>query len=645
MFYYEVLVGSASFHGSGALTYASEDTLGVGQLVKVPLRGGTALGVISRVVDKPSFNAKPLQEAFSLPSLPTECLQLLEWLKVYYPAPLGVITQQFLPKSLSVKLAITPGIGKTTSQPNASLPSLTTEQKNVLTTLKKPGSFLLHGETGSGKTRVYLELAQQTVSKGKSVIILTPEISLTPQLVGFFQAHIATGVVVLHSQLTDAERRRNWLEILNASGALVIIGARSALFAPLKNLGLIVIDEAHETAYKQEQAPHYQTQRVASQLAHIHGATLVLGSATPSVADYYVATAKHIPILRMTQLARQTDTTPVEVDTVDLKDRSQFTRTAHLSNKLLQAVQEALDRGEQSLLFLNRRGTARVTICQNCGWQALCPNCDLPLTYHGDSHQLRCHVCGYQESTPSNCPVCSSSDILFKSIGTKAIVQEVERVFPQAKIQRFDTDNTKAEQFNQHFETVKAGAIDILIGTQTLAKGLDLPRLSVVGVILADTGLYLPDYTANERTYQLLYQVIGRIGRGHTKGHAVIQTYESENPIIQAALARDWLSFYDTELAERQQFLYPPFCFLLKLTCRRVQSSAAQTATEAFIAKLRNLNLKVQIIGPSPAFHEKVGGKFVWQVVVKSKARTELLKIIAELPSGWSYDIDPIDLL
>ncbi|HUC87601.1 MAG TPA: primosomal protein N', partial [Candidatus Binatia bacterium] len=306
---------------------------------------------------------------------------------------------------------------------------------------------------------------------------------------------------------------------------------------------------------------------------------------------------------------------------------------------------EALKRHEQSLLFLNRRGTARVILCQNCGWQALCPRCDLPLTYHGDSHSCMCHICGYHEPSPTSCPKCGSPDIIFKSIGTKAIADEAKRLFPDAVIRRYDTDNKKTDSFDLQYDSIKAGNVDIMVGTQTLAKGLDLPRLSVVGVIIADTSLYLPDYTANERTYQLLHQVLGRVGRGHIAGKAFVQSYDPTNPTIQAAVSRDWLSFYRAELQERQTFLFPPYCFLLKLTCRRASPEAAKAIATKLGDQLRAKRLRIEIVGPSPAFHEKSGGKFQWQLIIKTKQRGELLKVIDCLPSGWSYDIDPIDLL
>jgi primosomal protein N' (replication factor Y) len=646
--YYEVLVASVNYHGHDALTYNSDQELLPGQIVMVPLRSKQALGIVSQQVTKPGFSMKAIATSFKLPPMPEANLKLLNWLQKYYPAPLGSVTQLFLPKMLSEKLIqATPDFSPNVNSP-ATLPPLTAEQNNVLQVIgSKAGPYLLHGETGSGKTRIYLELTKQVIQNQQSALILTPEISLTSQLSGFIQSHIKRPVILLHSQLTEAERRTCWLTILKTKDPLVIIGPRSALFAPILNLGLVVVDEAHETGYKQEQAPHYSALRVASQLAILHHAILVMGSATPSVIDYFVAQSKQVPILRMANLASKIATPDPKLrpHLIDLKDHSQFTRANHISDQLAQAIGEALKRHEQSLLFLNRRGTARVIVCQNCGWQALCPNCDLPLTYHGDSHNSRCHVCGFKQATPTSCPKCYSSDILFKSIGTKSIVEEVRRLFPDAEIKRFDNDNNKIDSFSSQYETVKTGQVDILVGTQTLAKGLDLPHLSVVGVIIADTSLYLPDYTANERTYQLLYQVLGRVSRGHIPGQAFIQSYDPNNPTIQAAIKRDWTGFYKSQLSERQTFLFPPFCFLLKLTCRRARSSTAEATAVKLADKISRERFKIQVIGPSPAFHERIGGKYQWQLVVKAKQRGELIKIINLLPAGWSYDIDPMDLL
>ncbi len=284
-------------------------------------------------------------------------------------------------------------------------------------------------------------------------------------------------------------------------------------------------------------------------------------------------------------------------------------------------------------------------LCEKCGWQATCPHCDIPLIYHGDHHDLRCHSCSHHQSAPSSCPVCDYSSIIYRTAGTKAIVTEVQKLFPNARIARFDTDNLKAERFEQHYESVKQGNIDILIGTQLLAKGLDLPRLSTLGVLLADTSLYLPDFSAQERTFQLISQVIGRIGRGHIAGHAIIQTYHPDHPVLKAAIGGKYQTFYESEMANRKQFLFPPFCYLLKLTVRRASIGSAEDAATKLKTQIEDSDAQVRVEGPAPSFYERLQNKFQWQLVVKATERTELLKIIVKLPAGWSYDIDPLDLL
>lgn len=672
MFYYEVLTRLHSYHGSDYLTYNSEQQLAAGQVVRVAVNARPALGIIMAKTSEPPFKTKPINTAVELAPLPDKTLQLITWLKAYYPAPLGLLAQLFLPAGLPQK--IVQSAPKFSNPKKLALPPLTLDQSRALTAIKsRPGgTTLLHGDTATGKTRIYIELTNQALAAQKSVLLLTPEISLTPQLLAAVERGTGSRVIVLHSNLTDAERRAVWMEILQSTMPLVVIGPRSALFAPFKNLGLIVVDEFHEPAFKQEQSPYYQAVRVASQLARMHGCQLVLGSATPPVAEYYLAEAKNAPILRLTELAagrpgkldlpKEKETVPVEISwsgdkealsgsskssvhVVDLRDKSLLTRDYHLSNLLLDTIQTALDKGEQSLIFLNRRGTARLVMCQSCGWQALCPRCDLPLTYHGDDHKMLCHTCGYQASAPTKCPDCGSNELLFKSIGTKSLTDKLSRLFPKAKVQRFDSDSTKDERFEQHYTAVKSGKVDIIVGTQLLAKGLDLPRLSVVGVVLADSSLYIPDYTAEERTYQLLHQVIGRVGRGHRDGTAIIQTYRPEGPAIQSVLGKDWDTFYKEQLKERETFIFPPFCFLMKLSIKRASRAGAQKAAETLLVKLQQLRKPIQIIGPSPAFHEKISAKYQWQLIIKSRARRELTELITHLPSGWIYDLDPSNLL
>lgn len=645
MFYYHVWVRSTGYRSHEPLTYNHQNKLKPGSLVIVPLKNLEVLAIVGATVKKPKFTTKTIVKVFDLPQLPLETSRLFQWLSLFYPAPVGITVQQFLPKVINTDQYQNPvSINQLPNSP-IKQPVLTADQIMAINKIKKPDTYLLHGRTGSGKTRIYTELAKKCLKLGQSVLILSPEIGLTSQLADSFSQLTTNQVVVLHSQLTAKEHNRAWLTILLAKEPLIIIGPRSALFSPIKNLGLIIVDECHDPSYKQEKLPYYQTVRVASQLSQIHNAILVFGSATPSVADYYLAKIKNKAIIKLDTLAVP-NSFQRQVIVVDIKDHSQFSRSPHLSLPLIQAMTKSLSNNEQILLYLNRRGTARVTLCQNCGWQATCPHCDLPLTYHGDSHKLLCHICGFSQSPIISCPNCGNTEITLQSFGTKAIVDETQRLFPEARIMRFDSDNIKAERLENQYHKIINGEVDILIGTQILSKGLDLPRLSTLGVILADSSLYIPDFTAQERTYQLLTQVLGRIGRGHLNSQAIIQTYNPNSPLLQSSLDNDWQKFYELEINQRQQYNFPPFCHLLKLTCHRASATSAQKATLSFKKLLKNKSLKIVIEGPAPAFYEKLGNKFYWQLIVKSQNRADLLTITKLLPTnGWSYDLDPANLL
>ncbi len=645
MYYFEVAVGSNKYHGKEPLTYCFEQDLKIGSLVAVPLRGPSVAGVVIKSVSKPDFATKSIERNLGI-SLPISSIKLLTWLMQYYPSPLGVITQQFLPANIlaSPRLVESASSGHPETK---KVPSLTSEQSTVVKVIanSKQRSYLIHGRTGSGKTRVYLELAQQVINEGRSVIVLTPEIVLTPQLVKAFSAQFPDQVVITHSTLSATKRRSIWLDIIESNKPLVVIGPRSAIFSPLKDVGLIIMDECHEPAYKQEQSPYYQTTRLASSLANIHDAKFIMGSATPLITDYYFAEQKGLEILKMHELATKTENSEVPVKIIDLKDKAAFSRNGYLSDELLRSIETALSNKEQVLIYLNRRGTARTVLCQSCGWQALCPNCDLPLTYHGDRHELRCHTCGHRDAAINNCPVCQSNEVIFKSIGTKALAEILGSLFPKATIKRFDADTAKPDRLEAIYDQILTGQVDILVGTQMLAKGLDLPRLSVVGIVMADSSLSFPDYTAEERTFQLLYQIIGRVGRGHRAGQVVLQTFSPGNPAIQAAVAKDWELFYKTQLAQRQLFGFPPFFHLLKLSIGRASSASAQKAALALADQLEKSGLKIQVTGPAPSFYEKQAGKYRWQLIVKAKQRKELIKAIDLLPGNITYDLDPSDLL
>ncbi len=645
MYFYEVWVRSQRYHKNTPLTYAFARKLATGTLVRVPMQREAVIGVISACVSKPSFACKQISAVLPFAPLPQETLALMSWLLEYYPSSIGATTQLVIPPGLkeTIKKA---DVGSTLSKTSDEL-RLNDEQQAAVDAMHTPGTYVLHGRTGSGKTRVYAALARQALQSGKSALILSPEISLSPQLAAELTKYVEAEVIVLHSKLTEKERREAWITTITSEKPLVIVGPRSALFAPVRKIGLIVLDESHEPAYKQEQQPHYYAPRVAARLASLHEAILVQGSATPLVSEYFVALQKKRPILQLRGIAGGIQS-PVVHHLVDMKDREQFRESSQLSTPLISAIRQALKDGAQTMLYLNRRGTARLMLCNSCGWQATCPHCDVPLAYHGDMHAAICHTCGYRESPQSFCPICHNPDIIYRSAGTKAIVDEAQRLFPDARIQRFDTDNLKAERLETHYAAVRRGDVDILVGTQLLAKGLDLPRLTTLGIVLADSSLAIPDFTSQERTYQLIQQVLGRIGRGHSEhATAVIQTYAPENRAIQAALTDDWKSFYAQEIAERQAFMFPPFCYMAKLLCRRASSVSAQRAATDMADTLRSkFGNDVIIEGPAPAFHEKVGSKYEWQLNLKTKNRRVLLEVIRSLPnSGWTYDIDPINLL
>jgi len=645
MRYYEVLIADGHYHGSTPLTYAYDGSLATLSVVSVTLRQRPATGFVLAEVAKPEFTTKPIKALLSDKPLPYHCLGLAQWLQDYYCSTAGEALRQFAPAATAQK--------RRDSQPEIPAPDLQLETSAPLTANQTEAiraiqdspstTIMLHGDTGSGKTRVYMELARSVLAKGRSAIILTPEISLTAQMALIAKHYLSAPIFVLHSQLSVAARKKIWFEILESAEPVVVIGPRSALFSPVESIGLIVLDEVHEPAYKQEQSPRYQAARVASQLGVLTGAKVVLGTATPPIGDYYLASEKSA-VVRMDQAAI-TSSASVSTTIVDLKERAEFSRNPFLSNQLIDDLKEALEAKKQALIYLNRRGSARLILCSKCSWHYFCPNCDIPLTYHGDEHLARCHTCGFAKTPPMACPKCNNPEIIYKSIGTKALIDMLERLFPQARIRRFDGDNLVGEHLNELYTEVKNGKIDILVGTQLIAKGLDLPNLQLVGVVAAEASLAIPDYTAEERTFQLLYQVIGRVGRGHGDGKIVIQSYDPNNIVIQSAADRNWGRFYKHALLERRQFRFPPFSHLLQLSCRRTTSAGAQKAAEKLKSELIKAGLAVEIIGPTPPFYARRGKYHYCQIVVKSKQRDHLVKLARLAPADWQINLDPNDLL
>lgn len=644
MNYYEVLPADGRYHSNKPLIYSHPGELTDLSVVTVELKNRIITGCVLGQTKQPEFDVKPIKAVISTKPLPNHCLTLANWLSEYYPATVSECLRQFMPTS--------PIIRKVSEKIPAEIVSqlewhaqLKAEQLKALAEINenKSTTVLLHGETGSGKTRVYIEMARKSLEAGRSVIILTPEITLTAQLAQVVKAHLNFPVLILHSQLSTAERKKLWLEIINTSKPLIIIGPRSALFTPINNLGLIVVDEAHEPAYKQDQNPRYHAARVASQLGKICGAKVVLGSATPSITDYYLA-GSHSAVVEM-KSAEDLKTKQIDIKVIDLKDRANFASSQHLSVSLIDEVSKTLSLKKQVMIFLNRRGSSRLILCTACGWQYVCPNCDIPLVYHADKHNTVCHICNFTSRPPVKCPDCANIDLIYRSIGSKSLAEELKKLFPNHKIKRFDGDNLDGERLDQLYREVVSGQIDILVGTQIMAKGLDLPRLGLVGIVAAESSMGLPDFSSEERTFQLLYQVIGRVGRGHGLGKVIIQTYEPDSLVVTSAKTRDWKLFYEHTLKDRQKFTFPPFCYLLQATIRKSSSAAAQRSADKLKRLLLTKKLKVEIVGPAPSFYARRGNNYYYQLVLKSKNRQNLVDLAMCFPADWQINLDPINLL
>jgi len=508
--------------------------------------------------------------------------------------------------------------------------------------------FLLHGVTGSGKTEVYLQTLAEVVKQGKKGIVLVPEIALTPQTIERFSSRFPGKVAVLHSQLSLGERFDEWQRIKNGK-VDVVIGPRSVIFAPLPDLGLIIIDEEHEWTYKQtEKAPRYHTRDVAIKLAELVGAMVILGSATPDVESYYHAQKGDYHLLRLPERVVPWESAPLpRIEVVDLRKELKSGNRSIFSHALSEAISKAVAGGEQVMLFLNRRGSASFIQCRDCGFVVTCRRCDIPLTYHLAENTLLCHRCNYRISVPHICPRCKSRRIKFLGLGTQALEREAGVTFPQARLLRWDSDVTKGK--NSHHEILEKfrnHQADILIGTQMVTKGLDLPRITIVGVVNADIALNIPDFRAGERTFQLVSQVAGRAGRGSSGGQVFIQTYSPENYAIQAAARHDYPLFFSREIDYRRQLNNPPFTRLTSLIFTHTNNAACQQEAERMRRLLVNeIDSKgigsTSIIGPAPAFIHRLRGKFRWQLVLRGPEPSTLFSTMP-FPRGWIIDIDPV---
>ena len=643
---YYLIAPAKTFHSSdNLLTYSSETPLKIGQIVEIPLGRQSTIGIVVKNTTQPDFDTKSITKIIYEQPLPKKLVDALFWISSYYRCPLSTVIQAALPRGITKNRR-----GKLPEAPNITPIDnpLNSAQRAAIKAIEEnpANTILLHGITGSGKTNIYIELCARTLAKNQSAILLVPEIALTSQLVRNFQQHFKN-ITLLHSNLTESLRHQLWEKILTDNQPQVIIGPRSALFAPVQDLGLIIIDEAHEPAYHQEQNPKYSASLLAGKLAKT-----VLGTATPLISDYYLCKS-HNAVVEINQLAIESDK-HTSISVIDLKDHSDFTKSRILSNQLIESIKASLARHTQSMLFHNRRGTAPMTICDKCGWQALCPNCFLPLVLHADAFQMRCHTCARNFPVPTACPECKNASIHHKGFGTKLIEDELHRLFPSAKIARFDMDTDDDLKLTKIYDEVYRGDYDIIVGTQMIAKGFDFPRLTTLGIVQADAGLSLPDFSSEERTFQLITQVIGRAKRGHQNSNIFIQSFQPDHPIISLASQSDYASFYNYLVQKRQQSKLPPYSFLLKLSVTYKTETATvkniRTLYKKVIQTAKQLQIpenRIVVSPPMPAFHERTSTGYTWQLVIKAKSRQNLLDIFDHLPKNnyLHYDFDPISLL
>lgn len=643
---------------------------GVRVLVPFKNREITAYVVRKRPFDN-SFKIKPILAVLDdSPVLSSGILDLTAWVSDYYACSWGEAIENALPKWVkygkkaekALQKQIVSSVPETLPEPPPPF-KLSSGQERALEAIRIQGDsavprpILIHGVTGSGKSEIYIRAIQETLKRGRASICLVPEIALTEQIKLFFYQHFGDKLEVLHSKLADQERFFAWKR-LESGERRVVLGPRSAVFAPVQNLGLIIMDEEHEGSYKQETVPRYHAREVAARRAAHEKAVFVMGTATPSLETMQKSEAGEIERVHLSERIDDKALPPVQI--LDLKQIMQdYKRRIILSPKLASEIEINLKKGEGTLLLLNRRGFSTQIQCLKCGVQETCASCQVSLTFHQEDDTLLCHYCNLKKIVPQACSECGAPVLKFTGFGTEKVESEVAKLFPTARILRLDADTVKKrgshEKILKEFRQDRA---DILIGTQMIAKGFDFPNVTLVGVVLADVGLMLPDFRSAERTFQLLTQVAGRAGRGTKPGRVIIQTFSPQHPSVQFSRQHDFLNFFRHEIAERREYKYPPFYRLLNVIIRSKTEKKAYAFARAFRDALRD-DLKgftadnLEIIGPAPLPFYKLRGHFRWHVMLKFESslslsplvRASLAKLKKSSGVQYAIDVDPLNIL
>jgi primosomal protein N' (replication factor Y) len=657
-------------------TYSYEVPAGMdvvpGHRVTVPFGRRSTFGyVVSLTTDSPGVEVKPITSAHADPLLLPHQVQLARLVADHYWVPLIECLRAMLPPR--VRAGKSTGAGPSSRQRRHSRllevatrqftaapgPELNPEQSAALEIIQSNTATLLHGVIASGKTEVYLAAAQQALRLGLRVLLLVPEISLTPQLVERVRSRLDAPVALLHSQLTELERAQQWWKVRRGE-ASVVLGSRSAVFAPIPRLGLVVLDEEGSAAYKQDRTPRYEAGWVARRLAAVTGARLVAGSATPSVVTYHAAVDGELALARLSRRVHGEDA-PVEL--VDMRDELQAGNrrgyAGPLSRRLLEVVDKTLANEEQTILYLNRRGLATYVMCRECGKSVQCLGCSVALVQHVAFSEadpgrasaqlggLVCHYCGYSRPMPATCDHCGSRQIRGLGMGTQRLEGMVKKLWPQARVLRLDSDVARGpDAYFEIWEAFRERRADILVGTQLVTRGFDLPAVTCVGVVDADLPLHFPDYRSAENTFSLVVQVAGRAGRDGRPARVVVQTSNPEHYSLRCAATGDYEGFYTAELPSRKAFVFPPFADLAVLTRSdahddRAAASARETADAIASGLLKEGVEGIRVMGPSPAFIHRLRGEYRWQVTLKGKG-LERARHLAPRGKGWSFDVDPV---
>lgn len=657
--YAEIAVEAARSLDRPFYTYAVPEGMEVvpGHRVLVPFGRRTAWGfVLSLDTADPGMEVKAIERADRDPLLLPHQLEVARLVAAHYWAPLLECVRAMLPPRVRGGRR-SQGEGESARQrrhsallasaarrPTRPAAELNAEQRAALELLSERREVLLHGVTGSGKTEVYLAAAEQAVGEGRTVLVLVPEISLTPQLVERFAVRFGGRIAVLHSRLTELERAQQWWRARRGDVDLVI-GSRSAVFAPLPRLGLVVVDEEGSSAYKQDRTPRYDAQWVARKLAGLTGARLMLGSATPALATYHDALTGKLGLALLPQ--RIGGSLP-EIELVDMREEPERGNRLPLSERLLDVVSKALEDERQAILFLNRRGLATFVLCRDCGRSVECPDCSVAMVQHAELDGLACHYCGYTRPLPPYCPYCGSRHTRGLGVGTQRLEGIARKLWPQARILRLDRDTAGAgpDGYHEIFDAFASGRADILVGTQLVARGLDLPAVAAVGVVDADLPLHFPDYRSAEETFALVTQVAGRAGRSGRPARVVVQTRNPDHYALRRAADYDYQGFYGEELPSREVFRFPPAAELAVLTFSdKDPDRSAQEARDGadWLASglVREQLADVKLLGPSPAFIHKLRGEYRWQLTLKGHDLERVARL-APRGRGWSYDVDPV---